>query len=464
MNNKRQGRISHHKMAMSLVGMAFRAASLDWDTVDIINRAPLQAIVKMFDKYPNKRVSLDVSKHHGGAWLSITIKDHPFLEWFSCQQLPNRKKDDEFRCRFKIHDPVRKEWREGLVFNPEFRFFTGDEYLNLFSKRAESLRIIRKSLKDIEKVTALYLSGGVEYFQVLEEKRKKKFDRARDKERKKEVENARQDKAVFQKYGMDQPPANTVIHDEFVYAQWVRALWLDRIVGLLESHGGVIQNKEKIGLDIIAKFPSIPLLEKVTVSLGVLEKFFQQEVELTSTLVHPKYRTITGWGFDPQTRGLESLIPVRVGFALGEAGFRQVKAEVGNLFLNLAKSKSPTKTDPSSQAEPGTYTFSEVRSVLKSMKFGPAGKARDVDTEEDGWTVEPQNRQRLDHYNDWSDEDDEGWDEDGWQEDYAGPVEDATLTRLESEFGKGNFYVEVGDKGHIHIQLSPQGKKNIIRG
>lgn len=106
-----------------------------------------------------------------------------------------------------------------------------------------------------------------------------------------------------------------------------------------------------------------------------------------------------------------------------------------------------------------------VRSVLRSLKYGPAGRPRSVEVDGPGqWTIEPMNRQRLDHYvgegwGDRRDEDDdpEGWDSDAWEDDYSGPVYEAARKGLAAEFGPGLFEIEVGDKGHIFVTLTNAG-------
>jgi len=101
-----------------------------------------------------------------------------------------------------------------------------------------------------------------------------------------------------------------------------------------------------------------------------------------------------------------------------------------------------------------------VEDKLKSMRLGPGGRVRSVERDSPTeWTVEPTNRLRLDHY---SGDDEDGWNEDGWREDYADPVEIAAQGWLEQEFGAGLFEVtEVGEKGHVHISLTPKGKQTL---
>jgi hypothetical protein len=104
-------------------------------------------------------------------------------------------------------------------------------------------------------------------------------------------------------------------------------------------------------------------------------------------------------------------------------------------------------------------TADGIGSRLRSIRLGPGGKAHSVDQDSaTEWTVEPSNRQRLDHYGS-SDDDDEGWN-DGWYSDYAEPVHDAAQKWLDEEFGSGMLRVdEVGEKGHVYISLTDKGKQ-----
>jgi hypothetical protein len=116
---------------------------------------------------------------------------------------------------------------------------------------------------------------------------------------------------------------------------------------------------------------------------------------------------------------------------------------------------------------PKGLTVEDVTRRLRGISLGPAGRARDV--EFDGgqyplWSIEPANRQRLDHYvgqnyHPGEDDDPEGWDSEGWEDDYAGPIRKAAQAWLDQEFGKGNFDVDVGEKGHVDVQPTSEGKK-----
>jgi hypothetical protein len=107
----------------------------------------------------------------------------------------------------------------------------------------------------------------------------------------------------------------------------------------------------------------------------------------------------------------------------------------------------------------------EITSQLKRIKLGPGGRALDIEDYGKGeWLVEPQWRQRLDHYvgsgyDPGPDDDPEGWDEEGWEADYAGPVRAKAQEWLERTFGRGLFDVDVGEKGHVSVYLTSAGKR-----
>jgi hypothetical protein len=118
--------------------------------------------------------------------------------------------------------------------------------------------------------------------------------------------------------------------------------------------------------------------------------------------------------------------------------------------------------------DPAKFSPEDVTSFLKRLKTNTGGPNRNVYHQVEGgrhyWEAEPRNRQRLDHYvgsDYWpeDDEDPEGWDEDGWEEDYAGPLRASVEKALDKRFGKGMFWVEIGEKGHIDVQATPAGVK-----
>ena len=126
--------------------------------------------------------------------------------------------------------------------------------------------------------------------------------------------------------------------------------------------------------------------------------------------------------------------------------------------------KAPAVPKAPTTPEPQGFQPGDVTRYLKSMSTKKGGRTLSVDFYPPGsWSVEPSNRQRLDHYvgrfyHPGPDEDPEGWDSDGWEEDYAGPLRDEVLRKLEGQFGKGVFYVDIGEKGHIDVQLTATGK------
>jgi hypothetical protein len=113
-------------------------------------------------------------------------------------------------------------------------------------------------------------------------------------------------------------------------------------------------------------------------------------------------------------------------------------------------------------------SLSGVKSRLRSIKLGPAGRARSVEqVSPTEWEIEPSNRQRLDHYvgsgySPGEDDDPEGWDSEGWEDEYAGPIRSAASSWLDAEFGAGLFDVDVGEKGHVEIFLTGQGRNHYM--
>lgn len=146
--------------------------------------------------------------------------------------------------------------------------------------------------------------------------------------------------------------------------------------------------------------------------------------------------------------------------------------------MPMGKAPAPAKTPvaPPPPAPKVDY-LAAVTSALKGMRLGPVGgRILSVDYypgASPSWSVEPANRERLDHYvgsgyrdRDGDDDDDDGdsdgWDSEAWEQDYADPVSTAAYKWLAAEFGPSLFYVEVGEKGHIDIQLTAEGRKKFL--
>lgn len=144
----------------------------------------------------------------------------------------------------------------------------------------------------------------------------------------------------------------------------------------------------------------------------------------------------------------------------------------GTALVPMAMGKAPAPAAPTPVAPPPPAPkvdyLAAITSALRGMRLGPVGgRVLNVGYypgTSPSWSVEPSNRQRLDHYvgsgyHDRDDDDDdgdsEGWDEDGWMADYATPITVAALKWLTSEFGPGLFDVDVGEKGHLDIFLTP---------
>ena len=126
-------------------------------------------------------------------------------------------------------------------------------------------------------------------------------------------------------------------------------------------------------------------------------------------------------------------------------------------FSDFLPKPAPTKTVPTKKA---TFSNADVTSFLLGVHTSTGWSMERVEMElldkKEAWFATPENRQRLDHYVGWNyrpgeDDDPEGWDEEGWWTEYAGPLKREVQVKLDARFGKGNFSVSIGEKGHIHV-------------
>jgi hypothetical protein len=133
-----------------------------------------------------------------------------------------------------------------------------------------------------------------------------------------------------------------------------------------------------------------------------------------------------------------------------------------------AEAKSKAKSQRTKKPKSGEIDPDDVTSFLKSLKTLTGGRNRQVSYEGDGeWEVEPQNRQRLDHYvgeyddrdPDDDDYDDEGWDSNSWEIEYSEPISEDFYEALSKQFGRGKFEIDVGEKGHVYIFLTKPPSK-----
>lgn len=119
------------------------------------------------------------------------------------------------------------------------------------------------------------------------------------------------------------------------------------------------------------------------------------------------------------------------------------------------------------EAATKSFTKDDVTSFLSRMRTRTGGSMRDATHhDQDGrWDAEPRDRQRLDHFvgsdSGWDDEDEDGdgWDEEGWEEEYAGPLAGEVKKKLESQFGKGMFTVDIGEKGYVMVYQTKKAEK-----
>lgn len=127
-----------------------------------------------------------------------------------------------------------------------------------------------------------------------------------------------------------------------------------------------------------------------------------------------------------------------------------------------------TPAAPPPVAPTPKVSLDDIKSTLRSIKLGPAGRVSTITRDGETWDIEPTNRQRLDHYvgsyyQPDEDDDPEGWDSDGWEEEYVGPTTSAAQKWLKEEFGQpGLFSVEVDEKGFVVITLTDAGRKKFL--
>lgn len=101
-------------------------------------------------------------------------------------------------------------------------------------------------------------------------------------------------------------------------------------------------------------------------------------------------------------------------------------------------------------------TPQEVARVLDGAQTKTGGRlgGRQTDPGDAGsLSYEPARRQRLDHYGNGGD----GWDDEGWTRDYVVPLRDEVEALLAKRFGaaqaRAGLAVDIGEKGHVHIQI-----------
>jgi len=110
--------------------------------------------------------------------------------------------------------------------------------------------------------------------------------------------------------------------------------------------------------------------------------------------------------------------------------------------------------------DPKKPTLEDAQSALTGLNTS-AGRLRKHDLGPDYLSLEPSGRQRLDHYVgsfDFRDEDDpdydpEGWNQEAWDEEYVDPLRSDVVKALDKKFGKGKFWVDIGTKGFVDVQL-----------
>lgn len=108
---------------------------------------------------------------------------------------------------------------------------------------------------------------------------------------------------------------------------------------------------------------------------------------------------------------------------------------------------------PVPQEETKEDIRARVKSQLRYLRSGIAGRVLRVDEDSQGWTLDMVGRERLDHYGN----DGDGWDSDAWEQDYAGPLREEAQAWLDKTFDKGLLTTDVGEKGHLEVEPNPRG-------
>lgn len=116
---------------------------------------------------------------------------------------------------------------------------------------------------------------------------------------------------------------------------------------------------------------------------------------------------------------------------------------------------SPTRVAQRHLVATRTAGADVITSRLKGIKLGPGGGVHSVEKLSDTeWLIEPDRRQRLDHYGNGG----EGWDQEGWDDDYSVPLAKAAQGWLDTKFEKGLFDADVDEKGYLFVHLTNAGK------
>ena len=116
-----------------------------------------------------------------------------------------------------------------------------------------------------------------------------------------------------------------------------------------------------------------------------------------------------------------------------------MKTELGVISSCLDVLEAASKVSAAAVAD-----LASVKSVLRRLSMLNITAGGDASV-----SAEPRNRQRLDHYGNGG----EGWDGDRWEENYAGPLRVKVQKAMDDEFGKGAVSVEIGEKGHVEVEL-----------
>ena len=151
---------------------------------------------------------------------------------------------------------------------------------------------------------------------------------------------------------------------------------------------------------------------------------------------------------------------------------RQKMVEQEKAQQPIPPAPAAPEPEPAPKVEPpaSVVSIDDVTRLLKrTVKDPRAYSGQDGDIIY--WSAEPPNRTRLDTYSGysgWDDEDEDGWGDDGWaeeewEEEYATPLRSKVQKALDSNFGKGLFQADIGDKGHVDVQPLTKGYEALGR-
>lgn len=455
---KRSVSAQQHRMAMELVGGVSRTASEWGSNITPTEQANLEKVVKLLSVSGAK--VLPHKKALQGFVIDFPL--HTLMRSFSCWRLRDGL---PFQCAFNVHNPLDDQWSKSMIFSLSAKP-TGEMAFDITKPigGVKLLKVVREFLKKAEYAEKIYDRRGLPGLKSLhfreglavkfhaEEDRKREEEKETQRRIKERQEGQARDAAEFAKRGINVP--TIPLFDEDGYWSQYRHSWGKRLTEIIEANGGQFASVMGTG-HFLYLFPKSRFLQRITVDFGkTIPDWKKDGFAATAYILDKSDRTKqgeSGWGFDAKNQEAASLHPLRVAFSDGDKGAERFERSLKRMLKDMSLVPPvPDRGDLS-------FVREDIRSFLQSIEFGPAGKARTVNVRGDVWDVDPIYRERLDHYGN----DGDGWDDEGWQAEYSEPVYVDTVSKLEQRFDKGYFFVDVGEKGHISVSLTPKGKENI---